>query len=257
MKELYHLLKIMKQLRHPVNGCPWDREQTEKDLKEYILEESYELVEAIEKGSCQAQMEELGDLMLQIVFLCQIHQSKGNFTLRDVLDRLIRKLITRHPHVFGNESADTSETVRKNWQKAKKDEKNQSSILSDYPGNMPALLVAKRITEQASSVGFDWENASQAMDKVEEEIEECKGAMAGGDRASISEELGDLMFAVVNVARLLKLNPEMILMEANKKFSQRFRNMEMKAAEKGQDLTDLSLDQLEEMWQQTKNETGS
>jgi tetrapyrrole methylase family protein/MazG family protein len=254
MKELYRLLSIMKRLRHPVNGCPWDRLQTEKDLQEYILEESYELLEAIDKGSHQNQIEELGDLMLQIVFLCQIHQEKGHFTLKDVLNRLNRKLISRHPHVFADAIAETSEEVKNNWQKVKKDEKNQFSILSDYPKNMPALLVAKRITEQAAAVGFDWENASQALGKVEEEIDELKEAMSQKDGSKIPEELGDLMFALVNVSRLLNFNPEMILTEANNKFSRRFRMLEVKAAAQGLNLNDLSLSRLEELWQQTKKD---
>ncbi len=242
----------MKHLRHPVKGCPWDLIQTENNLKEYIIEEAYELVDAIEQGSGQKQKEELGDLLLQIVFLSQINKEKNRFTFKDVLKGINTKLISRHPHVFGKCSVRSSEEVKKNWQKSKKQEKNQLSILSDYPDKMPALLAAKRISEQAATIGFDWDNASQALKKVEEEIRELREAIAANDSEQVSEEMGDLIFAVANVSRLLNVNPETTLKAANRKFSKRFRHLEKNAAAKKLDLNKLSIVELEELWQQTK-----
>ena len=165
MKEFNNLIKIMKKLRNPINGCPWDRKQTDHSLKEYILEEAHELVEAIEMDSPEKQKEELGDLLLQIVFLSQINREKNNFTIKDVIDTINRKLINRHPHIFGDTTVHSAEEVKQNWEKIKKKEKNNSSILSDYPARMPALSHAKRVAEQASSVGFDWDDPLKALDK--------------------------------------------------------------------------------------------
>lgn len=254
MKELNKLIKIMKQLRNPINGCPWDRKQTEHSLREYILEEGHELVEAIDLRSVQKQKEELGDLLLQIVFLSQIHREKGNFTMRDVIDTLTRKLIHRHPHIFGDTQVSTAEDVRKNWEKIKKKQKGiNSSILSDYPAQMPALSHAKRIAEQASSVGFDWNDPLAALSKVEEEIEELKVEISAGNKEKIEEELGDILFAVANVARLTRTNPEFALKSTNRKFVKRFRYIEEQLRNQNKDIAATPLEEMEALWQESKN----
>ena len=252
MKEFNNLIKIMKKLRNPINGCPWDRKQTGHSLKEYILEEAHELVESIEMDSPEKQKEELGDLLLQIVFLSQINREKNNFTIKDVIDTIIRKLINRHPHIFGDTTVKSAEEVKQNWEKIKKKEKNNTSILSDYPARMPALSHAKRVAEQASSVGFDWDDPLKALDKVEEEIEELKKEIRAGNRERVSEEIGDILFAVANVSRLAHISPEFALKNTNQKFVTRFRYIEEWLRRQGKDITKTSLDEMEELWQQSK-----
>jgi MazG family protein len=253
MKEFNKLIKIMKLLRNPVNGCPWDRKQSPRSLREYILEEAHELVEAIDMGSIDKQREELGDLLLQIVFMSQIHREKNHFSIRDVIDTINRKLITRHPHIFGDVTVQSAEEVKQNWEKIKKEEKNSSSILSDYPATMPALSHAKRVAEQASSVGFDWDDPLRALDKVEEEIEELKKEIKAGHHKKVEEELGDILFAVANVARLTHVNPEFALKHTNQKFVNRFRYIEEQLKQQGKDINETSLEEMEEIWQKAKS----
>jgi tetrapyrrole methylase family protein / MazG family protein len=252
MKELNKLIKIMKQLRNPINGCPWDREQTPLSLREYILEEAHELVEAIDLDSVEKQKEELGDLLLQIVFMSQMHKEKNNFSLRDVADTINKKLINRHPHIFSDTTVQSAEEVKQNWEKIKKKEKKKKSILSDYPPQMPALSHAKRVAEQASSVGFDWDDPLRALDKVEEEIEELKKEIIAGHQEKIEEELGDILFAVANVARLAKVNPEFALKNTNKKFISRFRYIEEQLKAQNKEFADTSLEEMEAIWQEAK-----
>ncbi|MCP5102501.1 MAG: nucleoside triphosphate pyrophosphohydrolase [bacterium] len=258
MKEFNKLIKILKKLRNPINGCPWDRKQTPDSLKEYVLEEAYEVVEAIEDGSVEKQKEELGDLLLQIVFLSQLHGEKGNFTVKDVTEAINKKLIRRHPHIFGDTTVHTAEDVKRNWEKIKKKENKKTSILSDYPPQMPALAHAKRIAEQASTVGFDWADPLKALEKVEEEIGELKKELQNrrdrheGHRDRVEEELGDILFAVANVSRLAKVNPEFALKSANKKFVTRFRYIEEQLKKQGKDISETSLDEMEELWQEAK-----
>ncbi len=254
MKEFNKLIKILKKLRNPINGCPWDRKQTQHSIKEYILEEAYELVEAIDMESPAKVKEELGDLLLQIAFLSQLNAEKNNFSIRDVIDTINAKLITRHPHIFGDATVHTAEEVRQNWEKIKKKEKKKKSILSDYPPQMPALAHAKRIGEQASSVGFDWNDPMKALEKVEEEIEELKKEIRAGDEKKTAEEIGDLLFAVANVSRLAKVNPEFALKGTNKKFIKRFRYIEDRLKKQGKDISKTGLDEMEELWQESKNE---
>lgn len=254
MKEFNKLIKILKRLRNPINGCPWDRKQTQHSIKEYVLEEAHELVEAIDLESPEKVKEELGDLLLQIAFLSQLNLEKNNFSIREVIDTVNKKLIKRHPHIFGDATAHTAEEVRQNWEKIKKKEKKKTSILSDYPPQMPALAHAKRIGEQASSVGFDWNDPLKALEKVEEEIEELKKEIREGDEKKITEEVGDLLFAVANVSRLAKVNPEFALKGTNKKFISRFRYIEEQLKKQGKDIAKTDLDEMEELWQESKNE---
>lgn len=256
MKEFAKLIKIMKQLRNPIAGCPWDRQQTPLSLREYIVEESSELVQAIDQQAAEKQKEELGDLLLQIVFLSRIHQEQNHFSIRDVIATINEKLIRRHPHVFGQTTVRSADEVKQNWEKIKKTEKKKETILSDYPDQMPALAIAKRLAEQASSVGFDWDDPLQALAKVEEEIAEVRDEIKKGEQQKIAEEIGDILFAVANVARLCRINPEFALRAANKKFLGRFRSIEKRLKDQGKDIQQTSLEEMEALWQQAKKETS-
>ena len=243
----------MKQLRNPIKGCPWDRKQTPDSLKEYVIEEAYELIEAIEENSIERQKEELGDLLLQIVFLSRIHHEKNNFSVKDVINTICDKLIIRHPHIFADTRVQSAEEVKQNWEKIKKKEKKRKSVLSHYPDHMPALAASKRIGEQAANVGFDWGDPMAALDKVEEEIEELKQELRKGQEGRIFEEIGDILFAIANVARLARINPEFALRNSNKKFMTRFRYIEEQLEKQGRDIHKTGLDEMEELWQQSKN----
>ncbi len=252
MKEFNKIVKIMKRLRNPINGCPWDRKQTGHSLREYILEEAHELVEAIEIDSNEKQKEELGDLLLQIVFLSQLHREKNHFTIKDVLDTINQKLIQRHPHIFGEVTVHSAEEVKQNWEKIKKKDKKNQSILSDYPASMPALSHAKRVAEQASSVGFDWHDPLGALEKVEEEAGELKKALRLGQPEKVEEEIGDILFAVANVARLAHVNPEFALKNTNQKFVTRFRYIEEQLRKQGKNIDETGMEEMEALWQESK-----
>ena len=254
MKEFSKLVAIMKKLRHPKRGCPWDLKQTPETLKEYVLEEAHELIEAIDGGDPAAVKEELGDLLLQIVFLAQIAEENGQFTIRDVAAGITEKLVRRHPHIFASVKVSGADEVKANWEQIKIAEKNKQSVISDYPASMPALLLANRIASQASGVGFDWDDAGKALDKVSEEIGELRAEIAGKRYDQAEGEIGDMLFAVANVARLLKINPEFALARTNKKFTRRFRFIETELRKRGKDVAGASLEEMEELWQRSKNE---
>ncbi len=253
MKEFIELINIMKTLRNPVKGCPWDLKQNPQSLKEYILEESYELLEAINNNDPEEIKEELGDLLLQIIFISRIFQEKGEFDIRDVLKEINKKLINRHPHVFGDLKVKNAQEVKDNWEKIKKKEKKKKSIISDYSEQTPALQNAKRISEQASSVGFDWKDAKLAFEKVEEEIKELKQELNESNKEKIEEEIGDLLFAIANVSRLLKINPEFALKKTNKKFKKRFRFIEETLESQDKKIEETELEEMEELWQKSKS----
>lgn len=278
MKEFDRLLEIMDRLRNPDTGCPWDLVQTETTLIEYLLEETHELIEAIDSQNWENQMEELGDLMLQIVFLALIHREKGNFNIKDVLNRINRKLINRHPHVFSNIRLHTPDQVKSNWEKLKKVEKKNSSFISEYPKSTPALLISKKIGEQAASTGFDWPDsppeapaALKALDKLLEEIGELRTAILSeastGSKSpaqakpshqhQLAEEIGDILFAVSNIARHLKINPEFALKKTNEKFKRRFRFIETELKKRGKDIQDSPLEEMEALWNQAKKQTNT
>jgi len=254
MKKLNRLITLIKRLRHPVGGCPWDRKQNPDSIKEYLIEEAYELKSAIDQGSATGQREEAGDLLLQILLLARMHQERGHFDFGDIVDTLTEKLVSRHPHIFQNAHCADASEVRAQWEQIKKQEKNKNSILSRYPADMPALLVAKRIGEQAASIGFDWETPRRALGKVREEIREVEEALARQDTLSLGEEIGDLLFAVVNVARLLDINPESALSRANDKFRKRFSHIE-KDVLCHPDRT-YTLEDLENLWREAKGASG-
>jgi MazG family protein len=223
-------------------------------LREYVLEESHELLAAIDEDDPEKIRLELGDLLLQIVFLSQIYEEQQRFSIREVIGGLQEKLIRRHPHIFGNARVENSRQVKDNWEKIKLAEKSKKSIISSYPETMPALLTAQRIASQASSVGFDWNDSLAALEKVEEEVGELKNEIRNGDQEKCREEIGDLLFALTNVARLLKINAEFALRGANDKFRKRFSFIESELQKAGRNVSETPLEELEALWQRSKKE---
>ena len=251
--QFYQIMTIMRRLRAP-GGCPWDAEQTHESLKRYLLEESYEVLEAIDNGSDELLKEELGDLLLQPIFHAAIAEERGAFTMDDVLSTLADKLIRRHPHVFGDQKIKDSEAQIANWEKIKKEEKGDErrSALSGIPPHLPALMKAQKITEKASRVGFDWEHVDQVMAKVLEELHEFEEAMEQGHQDRMEAELGDLLFAIVNLGRFLSLDPEEALRKTIARFQNRFSHIEDSLHANGRHLQDASLDEMEALWVEAK-----
>jgi tetrapyrrole methylase family protein/MazG family protein len=246
----------MARLRRP-GGCPWDREQTPETLKPYLIEEAYEVLEALEAGDPRALKEELGDLLLQIVFHAEIAAEAGEFTINDVVQGLIDKLVRRHPHVFGNLKVKDANEVVQNWSRIKAREKEEAgkedrSILAGLPKSAPALIQAQRLGEKASRVGFDWSFPQEVLKKVREEVDELEEALTGKDPVRQEEELGDLLLALTSLARRLDLNAEMALRKAIARFADRFRYIEEQVAATGQDIHHVSLQDLEALWQEAK-----
>ncbi len=239
-------------------GCPWDREQTMESIRTYIVEEAYELVDAISRGDRDEIVEEGGDLLLQVVFLARMGEEQGSFTISDVIKGLIEKLVRRHPHVFSDWSADSSGQVLQKWEEIKtleKESKNKDmSLLAGVPEGLPPLAKAARIQSKAAHVGFDWKKGDLApiYDKLDEEIGEVKCAVAEGDADEIEDEIGDLLFAAVNLARHLDVNPDSALGRANRKFSERFREVESIIRETGRPWDSFSLDALDILWEEAK-----
>lgn len=248
-----NLLDIMRKLRAP-GGCPWDAEQTHESLTRYLLEETYEVIEAIDEKSPQHLKEELGDLLLQPVFHAAIAEEAGDFTMNDVIGTLCDKLIRRHPHVFGDLEIKDSEAQIENWEKIKKLEKGDErpSALSGVPEHLPALMKAHKISEKASRVGFDWEHADQVFAKVMEELHEFEEAWAGGNAERMEDELGDLLFAIANLGRFLTLNPEEALRKTITRFQKRFRFVEEALLKEGKLMQQASLEEMDVLWEQAK-----
>jgi len=246
------LAAIMATLRGE-HGCPWDRQQTHATLKRYLLEETYEVLEAIENEDMHSLCEELGDLLLQIVFHARIAEEKGHFDLADVVRGIIAKMIRRHPHVFGSERVDGAEDVLRRWEKIKEDEKrNEGGLLNGIPHTLPALVRAERVQERAAQVGFDWPDYRGALVKLEEELQEVRTALASGDRERIVRELGDLLFATVNVARLVNVEAEGALRQAVAKFVRRFTFIEEQLRTQGKRLGEVALEQMDALWEEAK-----
>ncbi|MDW8066700.1 MAG: nucleoside triphosphate pyrophosphohydrolase [Aquificaceae bacterium] len=244
MDPFLRLVRIMEELR---SKCPWDKSQTHESLKKYAVEEVYELLDAIDSGDDEKLKEELGDLLLQVVFHSQIAKERGSFDIWHVIESLNKKLIDRHPHVFGCENP---EEVLKNWEKNKL--KERDSVLDGIPRNLPALMRSKKLQDRASLVGFDFEKPEQAFDKLMEELQELKEAMRSMDKVELEHELGDVLTAVVELGRLLGLDAEMCLQKANDRFEKRFRYMESKAKELGKDLKDMTLEEMDKLWLEAK-----
>lgn len=254
-KEKYNfndLLRIMEILRAP-DGCMWDREQDHQSIRRNFIEETYEVCEAIDEQDPEHLKEELGDVLLQVVFHTEMEKEKGVFDIGDVADGICKKLIYRHPHIFGTVEVGSSEEILRNWDELKRKEKHQetdTSALESVAKSLPGLIRAEKLQKKAAKVGFDWENAQGALEKVEEELDEVKQAVAGdGDP---EEELGDLLFAAVNVARHLKVDPERAMEKTCNKFVRRFAEMERQARQENKVLSDLSLTELDTLWNRSK-----
>jgi len=247
------LLNIMEKLRSE-KGCPWDKEQTRESLKPFIIEESYELIEAIEGGDPENIKEELGDLLFQIVFQCQIAKEKNDFEMPDVIEKISEKMIARHPHVFGKAIYKTTDEVLLHWEEQKKREgKIRTSILEGVPETLPALLRAYRLQNRAAQVGFDWDKAEDVLKKLDEEIKEFKNAVDTKKRNEIEDELGDILFMMVNISRFIGVNPEDALRKTISKFISRFRYIENTAANQGKNLTDMTLKEMDVLWDEAKD----
>lgn len=277
---LSRLVEIMDRLLAP-DGCPWDREQTHQSLRRFVLEETYEVLDAIDKRDWQELPGELGDLLLQVLFYAEMAKEEGKFTIDDVLDRLSEKLVARHPHVFGDVTAETSKEVLRNWEALKAKEKSEKSggghksVLDGISHSMPALMEAYKISSRAANIGFDWPNIEGLFEKLTEETKELghevekwpapgpnphPRGVAGSSGTRIPEELrqrledevGDLLFVLVNIARYLSLDPESALRQTNRKFTRRFQHMEAEMNRAGRNLADATLEEMESMWQAAK-----
>lgn len=244
------LLDIMDELREK---CPWDKEQTFESLRTLTIEETYELADAILKRDMNDIKKELGDILLHIVFYSKLGDEAKQFNITDVINSLCDKLVYRHPHVFGEVQVEGSNQVIQNWEQLKIKEKDgNKTVLSGVPNGMPALAKANRIQEKVAAVGFDWEERSQVWDKVEEELSELKDEISNADQNRIEQEFGDLFFSLVNAARLYGIDPESALERTNQKFKKRFGYLEQKTIKQGQSLKDMTLDEMNEIWEEAK-----
>lgn len=252
------LVEIMERLRSE-DGCPWDRQQTRESLKPYIIEEAYEVLEAMDESQ-EVLKDELGDLLFQILFHAELSREAGAFDIGDVLENIIGKMIRRHPHIFGSANAETPDDVILHWEEIKlleRGARQKESVLDGVPKALPALLRAWRLQEKASRVGFDWGDLAPAQEKVEEEWQEMKARAAAGESKGVEEEFGDLLFSLVNVARFLDINPEDALRRTVAKFIQRFRHIEQQATEQGRVLKEMSLEEMDALWDEAKGIEGT
>lgn len=271
-KDIEDLIAIMEALRTPVTGCPWDLEQSFESIAPYTIEEAYEVIDAIERGDMVDLKDELGDLLLQVVFHARMAEEADHFAFPDVVEAITKKLIRRHPHVFGSRDAQSPQAVKTLWDDIKAEEKAEkrasrlaagykeveapASVLDGVPEALPALIRAEKIQTKASKVGFDWNDPQVVLEKIEEETTEIKDAMASGSSAAVNEEIGDLLFAVVNLARHLKVDPEQSLRAANIKFSRRFNYIERDFQSRNKPITGASLEEMEALWQDAKVKLG-
>lgn len=252
-KNFDRLVEIMDRLRGE-DGCPWDRKQTRESLKPFLIEEAYEVLETIDEKDAKKLKEELGDLLYQILFHARISKENGEFDIEDVLSASIEKMVRRHPHVFGDVKAANAEEVLKQWEAIKKSEKGEErrSILEGVPSHLPALLRAHQLQARAARVGFDWEHADQVFSKVKEEMMEFEEVFRAKDHKRMEDELGDLLFALVNIGRFIEVNPEDALRKSISKFISRFRYIEEELAKQGREWGDVSLGDMEILWQEAK-----
>lgn len=249
-KEFERLIAIMEDLREK---CPWDKKQTIQSLRQQTLEETYELTDSITDNNWFAIKEELGDLLLHIVFYSKIASEENKFTIKDVINAICEKLIARHPHIYGDVQVENEEDVKRNWEKLKLKE-GKKSVLAGVPKTLPALVKAMRLQEKAKQVGFEWEHKGQVWDKVEEEAKELQEAIQMNNQQKIEEEFGDMMFSMVNFARFLNVDAENALELTNKKFIHRFTKMEEQALSKGKDLNKMSLEEMDAIWNEIKQQ---
>lgn len=247
------LVRLMTRLRGP-EGCPWDRQQTLPDLKPFVIEEAYEVVDAIDRDDRRALLEEVGDLLLESVFIAEIARAEGTFDIYDSITAIHDKLVRRHPHVFADVEAGDAEQVLVNWEKLKNEERKaeNKSVLSGVPRALPALLKASRLTEKAARIGFDWRRAEDVLDKLDEETHELREAVRSGDAGHIAEEIGDLLFTLANIARKMSVNPEEALQSTSRKFMRRFETMESVVRQRGKNIDELSLEEMDKLWDEAK-----
>lgn len=260
MDRFEHLVGIMDRLRDPEHGCPWDLEQDYGTLRGYLIEECHEVAEAIDHEDRPGLREELGDLLFQIVFLSRLAKEEGAFTAADVVRGIAEKMVRRHPHVFGDQSARTAEEVLRNWEEIKREEKRDKgqtearSVLAGIPRSLPALLKAQRLGTKAARVGFDWPDDAGVLAKIDEELGELRGAVESGDRDALGEELGDLLFALVMLARRRDVDPEQALERANRKFTERFGRVEDELRRRGVPVESAGLELLDRIWGEVKRD---
>ena len=257
--DINDLLVIMEILRSP-GGCPWDAEQTHESIRNSFIEETYEVIEAINKQDRELLLEELGDVLLQVVFHTQMEKEKNSFDFSDVCDGICKKLVERHPHVFGSVNVESTDDVLKNWDDIKrksKGQKTQGSAMEKIPKELPALMRAEKIQSKAKKVGFDWDEIGGALDALESEIKELKEAMLSADHDEIESEMGDVLFSCVNVSRFLDVDPELALTRSNDKFIRRFLEVERLAKEKDINMKEKTIEELDELWNQAKINLGS
>ena len=250
---LEELQAVIERLTDAENGCPWDKEQTPESLTEYLIEESHELVSAIRSGNTADVCEELGDVAFLLLFVAHLYQKRGQFSLDDALNNNRAKMVRRHPHVFGDVKADTAGQVSENWEQLKLREKGgNKSVLSGVPAALPSLIKAYRIQDKARNVGFDWEEREQVWDKVKEEIGEFQEEVANMDKEKAEAEFGDVMFSLINAARLYKINPDNALELTNQKFIRRFNYLEEHTIKEGKSLKDMTLEEMDAIWNEAK-----
>ncbi len=246
------LIKIMETLRGP-QGCPWDKEQTRETLKPFLVEELYELLEALDEDDPEKIKEELGDLLFQIVFHCHLSGENGEFDIRDVVNNISDKMVRRHPHVFGSADLMTSEDVLVLWEEHKKKEgKERESVLDGVPRALPALYRAQRLQDKASRVGFDWDRIEDVFKKLDEELDELRAALDKKDQRAIEDEMGDIFFVLVRISNFAGVTPEDALRKTTSKFTNRFKHIEMRASEQGRRLSDMTLEEMDVLWEESK-----
>ena len=262
-RDIAGLLEIMATLRDPERGCAWDVAQDFRSIVPYTIEEAYEVADAVERGDLADLRDELGDLLLQVVFHARMAEEEGAFAFPDVVEAITAKLIRRHPHVFTQAATRDPEAIKRMWVEIKAQEKAERratrgmdaevrSLLDDVPSALPALTRAEKLTNRAATVGFDWPDAAQVIDKIREETAEIEEALAGGNRAAVQDEIGDLLFAVANLARHCGVDPEAALRGTNAKFERRFRHIERALDERGRSTAEASLDEMERLWGEAK-----
>ena len=252
MNNFQKLVDIMTLLRSNY-GCPWDKVQTSESIKPYLIEETYEVIEAIDEKDPVKMKEELGDLLLQVVFHAQIAKDRGEFDINDVIDKISDKMVSRHPHVFGDAKFETPEEVTKQWQDRKREEgKLKDSALEGVPKELQSLLRAHRLQSRAAKVGFDWAKVEDVFGKLDEELEEFKEALEKKDKKEMEDELGDIFFVLVNISRFVGVNAEEALRKTISKFISRFRYIEMTAADEGRQLSDMTLEEMDALWNEAK-----
>jgi tetrapyrrole methylase family protein/MazG family protein len=252
------LLEILRKLRSPEEGCPWDVRQDKGDISRYLIEEAYELVDSIDEAEPDHQSEEMGDLLFQILFLARISEERGEFDIVHVLNGITEKMIRRHPHVFGDEKVSTVSEVKANWEKIKKElerKANSEGVLSGVPKALPSLLKAQKITAKAAAVGFDWNEIEDVLRKVEEEIAELKEALGSGDKRAVQDEIGDILLSVVNLSRFAGISADDALRGSIKRFVHRFAFIEKKLKEQGRSPEQATLAEMDRLWEESKRET--